>query len=157
MSEFLPDSLFRILVANMPLVSVDLIVRNGDHQVLLGRRVNRPAQNFWFVPGGRIRKGERIGEAFSRLTAEELGFSTRMSDAKFHGVYEHHYADSYAGTDFGTHYVVLSYELGLPADLTGLPRQQHADYRWWPIDLLLGSADVHPYTKAYFQNDSNMS
>lgn len=155
MSEFIPDSLFQVMVANMPLVSIDLIVRNEANHVLLGQRVNRPAQDYWFVPGGRLRKGERLSEAFTRLTAEELGITAHMTEATFQGVFEHHYSDSYAGTAFGTHYVVLAFELNMAADLSLLPKQQHAGYRWWPVDLLLQATDVHDYTKAYFTDDSS--
>ena len=37
-----------------PLVAVDLIIENRNKEILLGKRVNRPAQGYWFVPGGRI-------------------------------------------------------------------------------------------------------
>ena len=41
---------FKTVVASTPLVSIDLIVRNRQGQVLLGLRTNRPAQGGWFVP-----------------------------------------------------------------------------------------------------------
>jgi len=47
---------FLEVVERAPLVSIDLIVRRGDGLVLLGRRTNEPAKDFWFVPGGRIYK-----------------------------------------------------------------------------------------------------
>jgi colanic acid biosynthesis protein WcaH len=36
-------------------VSIDLIVRDADGRVLLGLRNNRPARDWWFVPGGIVR------------------------------------------------------------------------------------------------------
>ena len=54
------------VIKHTPLVSIDLIVRNGKDQILVGLRTNEPAKGFWFVPGGRILKNERITEAFKR-------------------------------------------------------------------------------------------
>ena len=62
----LPDALFSSIIEHAPLISMDLVVRDMAGNVLLGKRLNRPAQGYWFVPGGRIRKGEHFDAAFSR-------------------------------------------------------------------------------------------
>jgi colanic acid biosynthesis protein WcaH len=64
---------FAAVVRLTPLVSIDLIVRDRQERVLLGRRTHPPARGWWFVPGGRIRKDERLSDATARLLAEELG------------------------------------------------------------------------------------
>lgn len=152
MSAHLPEPLFRSMVENTPLISLDLVVRNAAGEVLLGQRLNRPARGFWFVPGGRVRKNERLTEAFARLTREELGVERAMSSARFLGPYEHHYPDNFSGTDFSTHYVVLAYELTLDVALSALPVQQHDAYRWWSQTELLVSSEVHVHTQWYFQS-----
>jgi colanic acid biosynthesis protein WcaH len=128
---------------------------NGQGQVLVGLRKNRPAQGCWFVPGGRIRKNETLDDAFIRLMQEELGSSLPRSQAKLLGVYEHFYDGSVFG-DLGegerTHYVVLGYALSLDVDAgEALPKQQHTAYRWQSPNELLANDDVHAYTKAYFK------
>ncbi|WP_259346526.1 NUDIX domain-containing protein [Vibrio rotiferianus] len=50
-----------------PLVSIDLVIENAQGQTLLWLHNNRPAQGFWFVPGGRVLKGESLKDAFLRL------------------------------------------------------------------------------------------
>lgn len=150
--SWLPAEHFSRMVADMPLVSIDLVVRNARGEALLGQRLNRPAQGCWFVPGGRIRKDERIAQAFARLTQEELGQSIAIEAARFLGVYEHHYPDNFSGTDFSTHYVVLAYELVLDLSLAALPAEQHGHYRWWPVAELLTSPVVHLHTQWYFQS-----
>lgn len=150
--SWLPAEHFGRMVADMPLVSIDLVVRNAQGQALLGQRLNRPAQGCWFVPGGRIRKDERIAQAFARLTQEELGLPVALESARFLGVYEHHYPDNFSGTGFSTHYVVLAYELVLEVSLDDLPAEQHDHYRWWPASELLTSPDVHLHTQWYFQS-----
>ena len=70
---WLNTRVFRTVVASTPLVSIDLVVRNPQGEVLLGRRLNRPAQGFWFIPGGRIRKNESLNAAFRRLSSSGAG------------------------------------------------------------------------------------
>ena len=60
---FLARDDFAQVLRHTPLVSIDLIVRDRDRRVLLGVRVNRPAQGSWFVPGGRIYKYESLDAA----------------------------------------------------------------------------------------------
>ena len=93
--SWLPAEHFGRMVADMPLISIDLVVRNTQGEALLGLRLNRPAQGYWFVPGGRIRKDERIPQAFVRLVKEELGQELAFERAAFLGVYEHHYSDNF--------------------------------------------------------------
>ncbi len=150
---FLDKETFRTVVRSAPLVSIDLVVINSQGQVLLGQRTNRPAQGFWFVPGGRILKNEAMAAAFLRLSKAELGFASELGDAEFLGVYEHFYTDNFSGTDFSTHYVVLGYRLVHDLDLNSLPDAQHHSYRWFDVAELLASDQVHDNTKAYFLSD----
>ena len=150
---FLDKETFRTVVRSAPLVSIDLVVINSLGQVLLGQRTNRPAQGFWFVPGGRILKNEPMAAAFLRLSKAELGLASELGDAEFLGVYEHFYTDNFSGTDFSTHYVVLGYRLVHDLDLNSLPDAQHHSYRWFDVAELLASVQVHDNTKAYFLSD----
>ena len=144
---------FKTVVHSAPLVSIDLLVRNAAGQVLLGMRNNRPAQGFWFVPGGRIRKDETLEQAFSRLMENELGISVSIQEACFTGPWQHFYQDNFSGEDFTTHYLVLGYQLVRDVDITALPNEQHNQYRWYTPDELLASEEVHQHTKDYFDKD----
>lgn len=150
---WLTDETFLTVVAATPLVSIDLVVENPSGEILLGQRLNRPAQGFWFVPGGRIRKNESLDDAFRRLTLGELGRAFERSGARLLDVYEHFYSDSVfgeTGTNPDTHYVVLGYHLRLPADLPlAPPTEQHDRYRWWPLTEMQASAEVHANSRAY--------
>lgn len=149
-SHWLDKAQFQQIVAATPLISLDLIVRNDQGQVLLGRRLNRPAQGYWFVPGGRVRKDERLNDAFLRLTQEELGLAASRDSARLLGPYEHFYTDNFSGYDFSTHYVVLGYELAWQGQQDALPVSQHDQYRWCSVDELLQDPSVHQHTKDYF-------
>ena len=147
----LPINTFKTVVESTPLVSIDLIVRNSNNQILLGKRVNRPAQNNWFVPGGRILKDESFDTAFERLIKVEL--SLQNTDANFLGVYQHFYEDNFSEGEFTTHYVVLAYEIKFDGDLSSLPDEQHNDYLWFEESELLSDDKVHKHSKWYFQNN----
>lgn len=142
---------FGAVVEATPLVSIDLIVRDSAGQILLGYRENRPAKAFWFVPGGRVRKNERLDQAFARLAQVELKLDLERQQAAFMGPYEHLYSDNFLGQEgSGTHYVVLAYELQLAPGQQCSLDDQHSQQHWWSEAELLASDKVHPNTKAYF-------
>lgn len=143
---------FLHLVRTGPLVSVDLVARDAAGRALVGWRVNRPARDAWFVPGGRVYKGERLDDAFRRITDAELGRPFERGAQRFLGVYEHLYDDN--GLDapgVGTHYVVLAYELAV-GDGVAPPDAQHSAYRWMTVAELLAEPAVHANTRAYFES-----
>jgi len=145
------DGPFLEVVRRTPLVSIDLIVTNPDGAVLLGLRANEPARGTWFVPGGRIRKDERIDAAFTRIARAELGCSLARADAAFVGVFEHFYPTNFAGEPgWGTHYVVLAHRVPWPAGAAPVADAQHGALKWWKVAELLAAPDVHPNVKAYF-------
>lgn len=155
--QFLQKGRFLSIVEAAPLVSIDLIIQQGG-KVLLGKRNNRPAQGYWFVPGGRIVKGEAFGPALERLIKQELRYINLLEDngikPEFYGAYQHFYDDCFAG-DIGisTHYVVLAHSLTLPDDIVISDHdEQHDEFSWWTIEALLASDIVHQYTKDYFRN-----
>ncbi len=141
------DSIIRLA----PLIAIDLIIRNARDEVLLGLRTNEPAKGCYFVPGGTIMKGERVAEAFARLLKNETGQAANLGDARLLGVFEHFYDTNRSGrTGYGTHYIVLGYELRWPSEAAPTPDDQHSELRWWPVPQLLASDRVHDNTKAYF-------
>jgi len=149
---FLDDVTFSSVIEHSPLVSIDLIVRNEQEKVLLGMRRNRPAQVCWFVPGGRIRKGESLESAFQRLTCLELGLELSISEAVLLGPYTHLYKYSVFSDEISTHYVVIAYELSFKEEELRLPSEdQHHSYCWMDKTEILSTDTVHQYTKLYFE------
>jgi colanic acid biosynthesis protein WcaH len=142
---------FAEVVRLAPLVSIDLIASDRGRRVLLGLRRNPPAAGSWFVPGGRIHKGEPLETALVRLGRAELGARLEPSAWQFGGVAEHFYEEDFAGqTGMGTHYVVLAYRAVVEPDSLQLPAGQHLEFRWWEAAEILRSEKVHPYARAYF-------
>ena len=150
---FLSAGDFATVVRATPLISIDLIVENQAGEFLLGQRTQRPAQNFWFVPGGRVQKGETLEQAFARLTEAELGTAFTLQGGEFYGVWQHFYDDNFSGPEFSTHYIVLGFRLRVDADALQLPDAQHSDYQWLTPEELLVRDDVHDNSRAYFLDE----
>ena len=145
---------FQTVVDSTPLVSIDLLVRDSSGRILVGKRVNRPAQGYWFVPGGRILKNERLADAFARLTKAELGIELSIKSAYYLGLYEHFYEDSiFTDNGVATHYVVSGFEVTLPEGYQGLPYEQHNDYRWLSEIEFKTSHDVHIHSRWYLDTE----
>lgn len=135
-----------------PLVSIDLVIRDRNGKALLGLRINEPAKGFYFVPGGRIWKNERVSEAFSRVLKSETNCSATIDDARFVGIFDHIYdANRFGDRSFGTHYVALAFEVDAHDPFEPRPDDQHSTLTWWARADILTSVGVHAYTKAYFQ------
>lgn len=148
---FLDKSTFTTVIDSTPLVSIDLVVLDSEDNALLGKRLNRPAQDYWFVPGGRITKNESLSDAFKRLTLDELGEAFSITDAELLGPYDHFYDDYVFGEEVSTHYVAIAYVLRLNQPLSKLPIDiQHGNYRWLSKTELLSSERVHKHSKWYF-------
>lgn len=144
---------FGNVIRHTPLVSIDLVVHDERDRVLVGLRLNRPARGFWFVPGGRIYKDERLDDAFLRISHAELGRAIPRAEARLLGVYEHLYDDDNALDLPGvnTHYVVIAYQLHVHAGSLVLPDGQHDQFQWMAANQIVGDPAVHPNTKAYFE------
>jgi colanic acid biosynthesis protein WcaH len=149
--RFLNKDEFAQVVRNTPLVSIDVIIRNPHQCVLVGLRTNEPAKGKWFVPGGVVRKYERLADAFARIVKAEIGLEASIENVRFLGVYEHLYDCNVFGEDeFGTHYVVLAYELKLDHQPPIVRDRQHSGFRRMTPAELTSSPEVHQNTRAYF-------
>jgi colanic acid biosynthesis protein WcaH len=134
-----------------PLVSIDLIIKNNKDEYLLGKRTNRPARGYWFVPGGRIRKNEKTEDAIKRISAAELGVEITLSDAQLYGAYDHIYDDNcFSEKSINTHYVVLAYTATIGDTFDIKMDAQHSMMKWWTEEQIIDSPEVHENTRAYF-------
>jgi colanic acid biosynthesis protein WcaH len=122
--------------------SVDLVV-DYDDGILLARRQNEPAKGEWFVPGGRIQKGEPIREAVHRVAREELGIDVRISAEL--GIYDHLYETADVPDSGGKNDVAHGY-LVTPETESVQLNEQHAESRVFPTAEL---PDLHPYVREY--------
>lgn len=141
--DWIPDEEWATIVRNVPVVSVDLLVET-PRGVLLVERANRPARGEWFVPGGRVRKGERLARAVDRVARGELGVEVEIEASL--GAYEHLYEDAEVEGAGGKHYLANGFHVRTDATGFDLDDQHGAArlFRTFP-------ADLHPYVRAYLE------
>ncbi|HFP9333021.1 TPA: GDP-mannose mannosyl hydrolase [Raoultella planticola] len=149
---FLDDNTFKNVIKNTPLISIDLIIQNEKSEYLVGKRNNRPARGFWFVPGGRIQKDESLDNGFARLTNNEIGIERMRNESIFLGIFEHFYDDNFYDSAFSTHYIVLAYKISIISNGFVFPHDQHNEYQWMSVDEILNNDLVHVNTKTYFMD-----
>lgn len=140
----IPSKEWEIIVDNVPIVSVDLVVKM-DGGVVLGKRRNKPAKGEWFVPGGRVYKNERLEDAAHRVAMDELSVEIEIEEEL--GVYEHFYEKSDVD-DVGKHYVTRGYTVSVLGQQELIPDEQHSDLKVFknPPEKL------HPYVEKYLED-----
>ena len=145
--RWIEDDAWETVVANVPLVSVDLVVRHNGG-VVLGKRTNEPAKNEWFVPGGVVFKNESLTDAVHRVARDELGCDVAVVDSL--GVFEHFYDTSEVEGIETKHYVANAFVVD-PDDKEFTPDNQHEQLRVFepPFD------DMHPYVQRYLDAASD--
>ncbi|WP_435349140.1 NUDIX domain-containing protein [Haloarchaeobius sp. HRN-SO-5] len=142
-SKPIPQDEWQSVVANVPLVSVDLVVEH-DGGVLLGKRENEPAKGEWFVPGGTVLKNEPRIEAVHRVADEELGEPVVVDERL--GTYEHFYETSEIGGVDSKHYVATAYRCHFERDgpsIVGDDQHSALDVFRPPFQ------EFHPYVERY--------
>ena len=150
---FLTNEIFEIVLENTPLVSVDIILENEKNQFLLGRRRNQPAKGFWFVPGGRIRKGELIIDALKRVALEEVGLEIKDHNYNFLGAFDHIYENSIFSTKArpsSTHYVALGFHYQIRAEeVSQVENPQHSELSWMSLKTASSIEALHKLSHDY--------
>jgi colanic acid biosynthesis protein WcaH len=156
-NQWLSEENFSSACAALPLVSIDFMITRPGHQgreLLLGLRNNRPAQGWWFTPGGRIRKNEALATALRRVAQEELELSVDwLGRAQLLGAWDHFYSDSAFDPRVSTHYVNLPHALHLTVDEAQAVQppcghgHQHQTWIWMPVEQARTEECVHEYVR----------
>lgn len=150
----IPLEEFKVVMQNAPLITIDFICKDDNGKILLGKRVNKPAQAFYFTPGGRVFKNERIADAINRLSLKELGEEIDLSELKFNGIYEHLFEESIFDK-VSTHCINIAFEYNY-ASFTKLPNFEHENYKVFGIDEIMDRSDIHQYVKDFFKVDKGI-
>ncbi len=83
----IPEDLYRKIVRSIPIVCVDLLIRDSRGRILLLKRNNQPAQDQWWFPGGRVHMNESFLDAVKRKAIQECGL-TLYGDPISIGIFE---------------------------------------------------------------------
>lgn len=130
-TQLLDKEFYRQAVAELPIVCVDIfLVDQKTNCYLLALRKNRPAQGIFWIPGGRILKGESFFEAAQRKCKEELGIT--ITAKKVLGIYNLFFPDSEWGTATHTPSIVVLATCELDKKAVSL-NDSHTSYKWVSI------------------------
>jgi GDP-mannose mannosyl hydrolase len=149
----LSEKNFETVIKYAPLFAIDLVVLNQKNEILIGKRLNKPAKAWWFVSGGRVFKGEVLSDAFLRISETEIGLSLNIGQATLLGIYDHIYSDSIFDDNVSTHYVNAAHVLCCNEKDLNLPKGgQHQEYRWISLDEMKKDREIHGYSKVFIPN-----
>jgi len=73
-NDYIADELYMQILDAMPIACVDVAIIH-DGRVLLVQRKDAPAKDQWWLPGGRVQKGETLRDAARRKALEETGLA----------------------------------------------------------------------------------
>lgn len=82
----IPVEHYKEIVEVLPILCVDVIIKNHNEEYLLIKRVNEPLKGQWWVIGGRVLKGEGLEQAAKRKAKEEVGLE--INNVQSIGYYE---------------------------------------------------------------------
>lgn len=121
----LPYEKYKEIVEAMPILCVDcILVHEGKY--LLVKRKNEPLKGEYFVPGGRVLKGEKLEDAIKRKMKEEVGIDIKIISVA--GFYEDFYKENELGLDLvhtlGVVYVASPLSTNIKLD------DQSSDFIW---------------------------
>ena len=148
----IPKHLYQEIISVLPIICVDVVIRNRSGKVLLARRKNEPIKDHWWVIGGRILSGESAHQACIRKTFEETGL--KINQLKFLGFYEDVYDKNAFNVPKPYHTFSLAFETQLSGDrVEEIIRldSQHSDWGWF--DELPERFIISPQNKLFSKLD----
>ena len=135
----IPKPLFRNIHRVLPVLCVDIVVTHG-RKFLLVERKNAPAKGFWWPPGGRLLKNERIIDAVQRKLREETGLTG--GSPQLLGAAEHFSNPGYF-KGFGSHTVVFVFKIEASSFSTVKLDSQSSKSGWFSAI----NPSWHPYVR----------
>ena len=137
MSDWISQTDYEQILKKMPIPCVDIaIVANGS--VLLVRRTDPPAEGEWWVPGGRVRKGEMMRDTAIRKAQEEVGIACHVGPIVHTA--ETIFPDGPGGISVHSiNSCFFMYPVG--SDLDPKLDDHHAEFRW--VNHI--PENLHPY------------
>lgn len=124
--QIISPDLYEKIHTTMPIACVDVIITN-DNKFLLVKRKNKPVQNQWWFPGGRIFKNETLIEAVIRKSFEETGLKVKIINRI--GIEETIFSDGPFNSTTHTINVVYAVKANNPEKIK--MDKQSSEYDWF--------------------------
>ena len=141
---FIPNNVYKEIVAHMPVSTVDIVLLNNDKtKTLLFKRNNEPVKGVYFTIGGRLLKGEPFLHGAVRQAKRELGLKIDPKKTFFGGVTQDFHANSvFKGVSYHAvavffYYVLENENIDIKFDT------QHSNGKWFSVN----DKKLHPHIK----------
>ena len=72
--DYIPQETYDTIIESIPICCVDVVIVNNG-KFLLVKRTDEPAKNQWWLPGGRVIKGETLKRCAHRKALDEVGLN----------------------------------------------------------------------------------
>jgi colanic acid biosynthesis protein WcaH len=73
----IPQTEYNRIITKVPIVCIDVIIYYQGKMLFI-KRADEPARGEWWLPGGRLYKGESLQECALRKAREETGLECRF-------------------------------------------------------------------------------
>lgn len=134
---FIEKELYKNILESMPIPTVDIIFLNSHNELLLCKRNNEPLLGVYYIPWGRVNKGETLTEAAKRKAKEELIIDIDISRLRFIEATYNDIFDNSAFENISTHCIPITYIYELNSHEESqftLWDSQHSDLRFFSLD-----------------------
>ena len=136
------EKLYKKIQEVLPICCVDVVIFNKNKEFLLLKRRNEPVKGYWWIPGGRILKGELIEKAVLRKAKEETGLDVKIK--KLLGVKETIFKKGIYGKSVHTINIIF---LAIAKNNKVKMDSQSSEYKWFSkIDK-----NFYPYIKKFIK------
>jgi colanic acid biosynthesis protein WcaH len=119
---------YKWVMETMPVVCVDGLIVNERRQFLLVRRLNAPLKGEFWLPGGRLHKGEKLRDGIRRKMREELGAEVEV--IRDLGHFEEFFHDTAQDVPGGFHAISVVFQLRLDSQEINLD-EQSGEWAWF--------------------------
>lgn len=141
------------IINDVPLCSIDILLKKNNRYLMCLRK-NKPAKNYFFVPGGRILKNEKYESTIRRILKNELNIKTKIPKYKIIGIYNHIYKDNvFDKKGVNTHYFVCAIKIEYKKNIFIKIDKQHSKYVFMSKKEILTNKKVHKFAKLYLREE----
>lgn len=150
---FIPDDVYKIILKNSIIETIDLIVINNRNEILLWLRENNPLKWVYYIPWWRRWKWETINDSIKRKWKDELWLAIDINKLVFLWIYD----DIYPSSMFDwieSHCSSITYLYKIDDDeikLIKMDSKQHSDYKFFSMD----DDGLHPDVEKRIQDIKN--
>jgi len=132
---FIEDSLYKEIIENTIIQTVDIVFLNRKNQILLGLRKNNPLEWVYYLPWWRRNKNEKMLDSAKRKSKEELWIDINISKLIFLWVYDDIYNNSiYKNVWTHCSPIIYVYKLSKKEINEIKIDKQHSEFKFFNLD-----------------------